>query len=152
MNIIAKISAIPPLELITVAFLSLYILFPISTPEPMIWLINSSLGMVILLAVAVFLFFKTNILVGIVYLFALYELLRRSGSRAIISPGPTPSTFQRNADLVAMNPPVDRTLEEEVIATSAPTPAVLIGNETASFSGSDYVPVLGKTALTQVSI
>lgn len=114
-----------PLEISTLVIFIIYIIFPFRTPLFLSKFINTALGLIVILLVTLYLFFYTNPILGVVYIFVAYELLRRS---AIASPSGdaylvknTPSEEKRQQEMVKMNPPQRHTLEEDVISTMAPS-------------------------------
>jgi len=110
------------LELILLGCFIIYVVFPISTPSFLAGFIESSLGMVLLFLVTIFLFFYTNPILGVIFVFVAYELLRRSsnisGNTAIIQH--TPSQLMKDVEMASMNPPKKETLEEEIVEKMAP--------------------------------
>lgn len=121
-----------------VVFMS-YIILPIPTPVFLSGLIDSPLGMLVIFLVTLYLFFYTNPILAIIYVFVAYELLRRSsivtGRVAMIQY--TPSQAQRDVQMKAMNPPQVDTLEEKVIKKMAP-----IGHsDPSTYLMSSYKPV-----------
>jgi hypothetical protein len=111
----------------------LYIVFPVPTPSWFVPYVDSPLGLVFMFIVTISLFVYTNPLLGILYIFVVYEVLRRNHYNAPASqipigtmqmasrvPKPLPSQAEKDADLRAMNPPTGPTLEEEVISVRAP--------------------------------
>jgi hypothetical protein len=110
------------LELILLGCFIVYVVFPISTPSFLAGSIESSLGMLLLFLVTIFLFFYTNPILGVIFIFVAYELLRRSsqisGRTAIIKH--TPSQLNKDIEMASMNPPKKETLEEEIVEQMAP--------------------------------
>jgi hypothetical protein len=110
------------LELILLVCFIIYVVFPISTPPFLAGFIESSLGMLLLFLVTIFLFFYTNPILGVIFIFVAYELLRRSshiiGRTAIIKH--TPSQLNKDIEMASMNPPKKETLEEEIVEQMAP--------------------------------
>jgi hypothetical protein len=116
-----------------------YIVLPIPTPTFLSGMIDSPLGMLVIFLVTLYLFFYTNPVLAIIYVFVAYELLRRSsivtGRVAMIQY--TPSQAQRDVQMKAMNPPQFDTLEEKVIQKMAP-----IGHsDPSTYLMSSYKPV-----------
>jgi hypothetical protein len=116
-----------------------YIILPIPTPTFLSGMIDSPLGMLVIFLVTLYLFFYTNPVLAIIYLFVAYELLRRSsivtGRVAMIQY--TPSQAQRDVQIKAMNPAQVNTLEEQVVQDMAP-----IGrSDASSYLMSSYKPV-----------
>lgn len=126
------------LELILLGCFIIYVVFPISTPPFLAGFIESSLGMLLLFLVTVFLFFYTNPILGVIFIFVAYELLRRSsriGKTAIIQH--TPSQILKDAEMASMNPPKRESLEEEIVEKMAP-----IGKSDMSvYTPSSFKPV-----------
>ena len=110
------------LEVLLFIVFDLYLVFPIGTPDFLASLVDSPLGMVVIFCVTLFLFLYTTPILGILYIFVAYELLRRSarttGRTAYIQY--TPTQEKRDSNMRAMNPPKETTLEEEVVSTMAP--------------------------------
>jgi hypothetical protein len=130
------------LELILLVCFVIYILFQISTPPFLAGFIESSLGMLLLFLVTIFLFFYTNPILGVIFVFVAYELLRRSsnvsGKTAILQY--TPSQMMKDAEMVGMNPPKSETLEEEMVEKMAP-----VGKSDMSiYTPSSFKPIAEK--------
>jgi hypothetical protein len=93
-------------------------------------------GLVTIFMVTLYLFVYTNPILGLIYIFVAYELLRRSSKQSThqntyhkktSKPHSqsayvqyTSSEEQRNSELHAMNPPAYTTLEEDVVNEMAP--------------------------------
>jgi hypothetical protein len=127
------------LELILLGCFIVYVILPISTPSFLAGFINSSLGMLLLFLVAIFLFFYTNPILGVVFIFVAYEIIRRSsqivGTAEIMQY--TPSQAKKNIEMAKMNPPKSESLEEEIVAKMAP-----IGHSDISiYTPSTFKPV-----------
>lgn len=143
------------MDIVIIAILSMYIIFPVSTPLSMVPLIDSPVGYVVLFAIAVGLFTYTSPLLAIVFIFAAYELLRRNNYAAPSSPIPEATQYlanrvpqstvtqsEKNNELKEMNPPVAKTLEEEAVAlscTNVSTPDV--------FVPMSYLPVAERSSI-----
>jgi hypothetical protein len=131
-----------PLEITTLGVFVIYIIFPFRTPGFMANMINTPIGLFGVLLVTLYLFFYTNPILGVVYIFVAYELLRRSalvksnGGDAYMVKH-TPSEDKRQAEMVKMNPTRSVTLEEDVIRTMAPAQ---VFNKDMAFS-TDFKPV-----------
>ena len=118
-------NSLSTLETSVLILFVIYIIFPFRTPSFLSGLVNTPLGLLSVLIVTLYLFFYTNPLLGVVYIFVAYELLRRSalaaGSRAdnyIVQY--TPSEAKRAQEMDKMNPDRAISLEETVVATMAP--------------------------------
>lgn len=130
------------LEICLLVVLVIYLVLPIQTPHFLAKAIDSSLGMLVLFSVTVYLFLYANPILAILYIFVAYELLRRSsrstGRAAYIQY--TPTQAKRDSEMRAMNPPVQRTLEEDVVEQMAP-----IGKSALeAYAASTYKPVADK--------
>lgn len=124
MKIPASLKSMRPVEIVLFVVFMIYIVFPIGTPEMLAPYFDSALGMVFLFAVTMALFVYTNPILGVLYIFVAYEVLRRSSgsagnSRAVIMKY-TPTQVAKDEDLRKMNPVVEKTVEEEVIEVRAP--------------------------------
>jgi len=139
MKFIDSVNKSSPLEIILFIIFVLYIVFPFDTPPSIAYMVDSPLGMISIFCITVYLFFYTNPVLGILYIFVAYELLRRSsnvtGRTAIIEY--TPSQAKKDVELKHMNPPVEKTLEEEIIDVRAP-----VGKSSSvEIVNSDFKPV-----------
>lgn len=118
--------ALSPLEIAALVIFVIYIIFPFHTPAFLLGTVNTPIGLVVLLVVTLYLFFYTNPILGVVYIFVAYELIRRSslvrrGSSDNYMIRSSPSEVQRAAEMSQMNPVRKVTLEEDVIAKMAPS-------------------------------
>jgi hypothetical protein len=111
-----------PLEMVLLALFVLYLVFPVATPFRLAPYVDSGLGLLVVLAVVVFLFMYSHPVLAVVYVFVAYELIRRSslvtGRTAYIQY--TPTQQKRDQEMARMNPPAEVTLEENVVAAMAP--------------------------------
>lgn len=117
--------ALSPLEIAALVIFVIYIIFPFKSPAFLSGTINTPIGLIVLLVVTLYLFFYTNPILGIVYIFVAYELIRRSslvrmGSADNYMIRSSPSEIQRAIEMNQMNPERVVTLEEDVISKMAP--------------------------------
>jgi membrane protein implicated in regulation of membrane protease activity len=120
----------------------LYILLPIPTPDFLSGMVDSSIGMLTVFVVTVYLFFNVNPIVAVIYILVAYELLRRSSNKVgrVTIMQHTPTQPQKDAEMTAMNPVQTETLEEEVVKQMAP-----IGRSDPNvYLPSSYKPVADK--------
>ena len=139
MNIPSLFKSFSQLEIILLVIFILYIVLPIQTPGFLAGAINSSLGMLFIFIITVYLFFHVNPILAVVYIFVAYELLRRSGNSGgnVTLFQYTPTQAKKDADLKEMNPPRAETLEEQLIQKMAP-----IGySDPSIFTSSSFKPV-----------
>jgi len=127
------------LDLSVLAVFVLYLVFPMNAPSMMANMVDSTLGMVAIFAVALFLFCYANPVLAVVFLFVAYELMRRSASqtgKAAIAVH-TPTQMKKDISMKAMNPPKKETLEEDIVDKMAP-----IGHSDMSvYNATTYKPV-----------
>jgi hypothetical protein len=138
------LKSVSPLEIFLFVLFLVYLVFPVPTPKMLSPWIDSSIGMVIIFMVTLYLFFYTNPILGILSVFVAYELLRRSSlimARTSIVMN-TPSQERKDVQLQDMNPPpiFFPTLEEEVVSQMAP----LGVSDPSVYQASSFKPVSDK--------
>jgi hypothetical protein len=146
-------------DIILLALFVIYIVFPVSTPRFMSPFIESSVGMVVIFAVAVSLFIYRSPILGVLFIFVAYELLRRNhyvppsipiDTQYYVNkvPQSLPSQEEKNAELNALNPVRSTTLEEDVISEQSP-----IGvSQLPVMSETTFHPVNEKSTLGMSSV
>lgn len=130
------------LEMVALVVFILYIVFPFRTPMFLAQGINSPIGLLAVFLIAIYLFFYTKPILGVIYIFVAYELLRRSAATVKRAPRMvqhTPSESKRAKQMVKMNPKLERTLEEEVIQSMTEQ-----HGSSGFASSSDFKPVTEK--------
>ena len=143
-------------DLVLLALFVVYIVMPVSTPSFLVPAIDSPLGMVALFAAAVGLFLYRGPVLGVLFVFVAYELLRRNHYVPPASPIQTetqylvnrvpqalPTQSQKNSELNAMNPAKLDSLEEEVISKEAPVGK----SHLPVFTNSEFLPMADKSKL-----
>lgn len=138
--------SLTPLEIAALVIFIVYIVFPFKTPIFLAGVVNTPLGLVTILIITLYLFFYTNPILGVVYIFVAYELLRRT---SLVKVGKsdnymvqyTPNEDKREKEMVQMNPSQKKTLEEDVISKMAPATQF---NHSAVQNGTDFKPVAEK--------
>lgn len=112
------------LELILFALFVFYLVFHVDTPQILIPYIDSTMGMIIIVGITLYLFLYTHPILGVLSIFVAYEILRRSTVRlnkiTIFEPNPAQATVDK--EMKAMNPQNVYTLEEQLVAKMAPLP------------------------------
>lgn len=110
------------LEIAVLVIFIIYLVLPLNTPSFMAFYIDTPLAMVLLFVITLYLFFFTNPVLGVLFIFVAYEILRRSSLIVARVPIITyvPSEKKRDEEMILMNPPQFRTLEEEVVSQRAP--------------------------------
>jgi hypothetical protein len=128
----ASLKSLKLYEIVLLVLFILYIIFPIGTPGAIAPILDSPIGILILFIITVALFFYTNPILGIVYIFVAFEVVRRS-SRVVgvssqmnyaINQQYIPTQAKKDEQLAAYNPPpiMQKTLEEDVVGSMAPVP------------------------------
>ena len=121
------------------ALFIIYLVMDIYPPEIVASYIYTSIGMVAMLLTTLFVFMNYSPVLGVVFLFVAYEIVRRSArvNNRVPMMMYTPSQAKKDAELSAMNPPVAASLEEEVVQQMAP-----VGKSSLiSYTMSEYKPV-----------
>lgn len=109
-------------QLILIVLFVLYILLDIKTPENLAFLFDNIIGQVVVILGALALFLNSHPVVGVLGFFVAYEIIRRSsiasGSYAVQTYIPTEET--KSDEMIQMNTPYTKTVEEEVIDNMLP--------------------------------
>jgi len=125
-------------ETMLLVVLVIYILANVQTPKPLAKAVDNVYGNATVTMVAILIFLKTNIVVGLMSIVAAYELIKRSsvatGTHAMRNF--VPSEHKKIADFEKYNE-VSETLEEEIVAKMAP-----LAKDSPTTNAS-YKPVLG---------
>ena len=136
-----------------------YILFPISTPMEIAPLIDSPLGYVGIFVITLLLFVYTSPILGVLYIFVAYELIRRSSIQGSLRQHPQQLSGEhstqympthvpkvittqeaKDTEMASMNPSRETTLEEEIVDLRAP-----IGkSDPVKYTESSFKPVADK--------
>ncbi len=123
--------------------LVLYIVFTPAVPSALAQYVESTVGQVIVVILAITLFISTNPVVGILGFLAAYEFIRRSshvtGVYGIKTYSPTEE--KKQAVMTAMNPAPMKTLEEELVDSLVP---ISPNNDIGLSDGGSFQPVLGE--------
>jgi hypothetical protein len=113
-----------PLEMIAFVMFVFYLVFQIETPNLLVPYIDSSMGMVAIVVITLYLFLYTHPILGVLSIFVSYEVLRRSTTRLtqVKLFEPNPVQHKVDQEMKAMNPPKDTSLEEVMVSKMAPMP------------------------------
>ena len=118
-------------ELLLTVLIVLYIVLNVPTPSIIASYVDTPLGNIAVVVIALSLFMHSHAVVGVLGLFAAYVLIRRSSRSAAIE-SYVPSEKRKSEELSAFNQfPV--TLEEQMVALRAPLADTAVGSGTASF-------------------
>ena len=121
-------------EMLLTVLLVLYIILNVPTPDVIASYVDTPLGNIAVVLIALSFFTHSHPLVGVLGLFAAYMLIRRSSSSSAIEAyiANSPSEQRKSEELSAFNQfPV--TLEEQMVALRAPLADTEVGSATASF-------------------
>ena len=153
---ILKLKNFGAFDIILLAVFLIYVVFPVSTPESLAPLIDSAFGMMVMFVVALSLFIYRSPILGVLFIFVAYELLRRNHYNVPASPivpsiqysanrvpQKIPTQVEKDMELKKMNSPAPMTLEEEIISKETPVGVSVlpVGMET------DFHPANDKTTL-----
>lgn len=116
-----------------------FLVVDVYPPEMVATYIDNSIGMVIILLITLYVFMHFHPILGVVFLFVAYEIVRRSArvNNRVPMIQHTPSQAKKDAELAEMNPSAPTSLEEQVVAQMAP-----IGKSSPiSYTLSEFKPV-----------
>lgn len=108
-----------PLEVILFIIFVIYVVFQPRTPPVLSGLIDTLVGTVVVLSVAVYLLLYTHPALGVLSVFVAYELLRRSTTIAQYIPD-TLEQPKVDAIMKSINMPEYKSLEEDMVSKMAP--------------------------------
>ena len=118
-------------EMLLTVLIILYIVLNVPTPDVIAPYVDTPLGNIVVVLIAISLFTHSHAVVGVLGLFAAYMLIRRSSSSAAVE-AYVPSEKRKSEELSAYNQfPV--TLEEQMVALRAPLADTQVGSATSSF-------------------
>jgi len=124
-------------DMMIVVILLIYVLVDVKTPDCLAELVDNIFGQIVIILGAMTLFTKCHPLVGVLALFAAYQLIMRSskatGTYAVEHV--MPSEENKHKEMVEQNV-IPNTLEEEVVKTMVPLTRDLPSGEQS------YQPVL----------
>ena len=137
MKLLNTFKKMTKLEIALSILFALFIILPLGVPDLFANLIDTSLGMIVIFGLAVYMFFHVNPVVAVLFVFVAYELLRRSSKKtgkAIIQKH-TPTQAKKDEKMKKMNPEKKETLEEEIVDKMSPVgKSDMISYVTTTFS------------------
>lgn len=135
MKVLEQLKSLKSFEIGGLVLFILFIILPFKLPLMVANVFDSSLGLVFLFIVTIFLFFYTNPILGVIFILVAYELLRRSsevtGGNYIVKD--VTRQQYKDAELVQLNPVQSESLEEEVINKMAPARNEFIKGDLSDF-------------------
>ena len=117
----------------------IYLVVDIYPPEIVASYIDTPIGMVGVLLTSLYVFMNYKSVLGVVFLFVAYEIVRRSArvNNRVPMMLHTPSQAKKDTELAAMNPVAPTSLEEDLVEQMAP-----VGKSSLiSYTMSEYKPV-----------
>jgi len=139
MKLLNMFNSLSNLETALLVVFVFYLTMPIDTPAFLAKSVDSSMGMLVMFTLTVYLFFYTNPLIAILYVFVAYELLRRSSEETgrVSMVKFTPTQAKKDSKMASMNPTKSSSLEEDMVNKMAP-----IGHSDVSvYTNSTFKPV-----------
>jgi len=139
MNFSSYYQSLSKMEFGMLALFIIYLVMDIYPPELVASYIDTSLGMIGILLITLYVFMNYSPILGVVFLFVAYEIVRRSAriNNRVPMILHTPSQAKKDAELAEMNPSPATTLEEELVGQMAP-----VGKSSLiSYTMSEYKPV-----------
>jgi hypothetical protein len=128
------------MEIALLILFIVYLVMDIYPPEMLAEYIDTTVGMVGVLLIALYVFMHHNPILGVVFLFVAYEIVRRSArvNNRVPMKMHTPSQAKKDDELAEMNPLAPTSLEEEMVEIMAP-----VGKSSSiTYTMSEYKPVL----------
>ena len=117
----------------------IYLVVDIYPPEIVASYIDTPIGMVGVLLTSLYVFMNYKSVLGVVFLFVAYEIVRRSArvNNRVPMMLHTPSQAKKDTELAAMNPVAPTSLEEDLVEQMAPVGKSSLMSEPMS----EYKPV-----------
>jgi len=139
MKFLSFMDSLTNVETAVIVMLISYLALPIQLPDMFANMVDSPIGTIGIFILSVYLFFNSNPLIAVLFVFVAYEMFRRSsnatGKAAMIKY--TPTQARKDEKMKKMNPVKTTSLEEEVVNEMAP-----VGKSDISvFTTSTYKPV-----------
>jgi hypothetical protein len=139
MNFASYYNSLSQMEMGMLVLFVLFLVLDIYPPELIASYIDTSVGMVVVLLTALYVFMNFSPVVGIVFLLVAYEIVRRAArvNNRVPMMVHTPSQAKKDAELASMNPAQPTTLEEEMVEKMAP-----VGKSSIiSYTMSEFKPI-----------
>lgn len=109
-----------PLEILLFVLFVAYLVFQPDTPKMLTPLVDNIFGTIVIIAIALYLFLYQHPVLGILSIFVAYELIRRTSVKTVAMLQYTPEQPAKDAEMIRMNPPREKTLEETMVDKMAP--------------------------------
>lgn len=131
-----------PLEVACFILFVGYLVFQPDTPQLVAPFIDTTMGVVTIIIFTVYLFFTVHPVLGVLGIFVAYEIIRRTSTKVTPLFEYTHEQPNKDAELKRMNPVVEQSLEEEVVAKMAP-----IGSRVPEISAKPMVEKIHNASL-----
>lgn len=139
MNFASYYNSLSQMEMGMLVLFVLFLVLDIYPPELVASYIDTSVGMVIILLTALYVFMNYSPIIGVVFLLVAYEIVRRAArvNNRVPMMLHTPTQAKKDAEMAAMNPAQSESLEEEMVEKMAP-----VGKSSIiSYTMSEFKPV-----------
>jgi hypothetical protein len=122
MKVLSMLLGFSAIEIVLVLVFILYVVLPVPMPSQAAHYIDHPFGIVLVMLVALYLFFNAHPVVAVVYLLVAFELVRRASQMTHRVPLMefNPSEKKKMQKMVEMNTPHHTTLEEEMVSQLPP--------------------------------
>ena len=122
MNFSSYYQSLSTMEIGMFVLFIIYLVMDIYPPEIFASYIDTPLGMVGVLLTTLYVFMNYNPVLGVIFLFVAYEIVRRSArvNNRVPMMLYTPSQTNKDAELAEMNPVTATSLEEDTVEKMAP--------------------------------
>ena len=143
MDISQTFRSLSKYEAILLILFVIYLIFDIQPPDAFAAVVDTPIGMVLVLLLTLMNFIRSNVILGVVGLFVAYEVVRRSArvNNRVPMEIYTPSQMNKDIELIQMNPPESKSLEEEMVDKMTP-----VGKSSMiTFTMSEYKPIATET-------
>jgi hypothetical protein len=139
MNFSSYYQSLSQMEIGMMVLFVIYLVADIYPPEIMASYIDTPIGMVGVLLTTLYVFMNFKPILGVVFLFVAYEIVRRSArvNNRVPMMLYTPSQAKKDTELAEMNPAQPTSLEEQMVEQMAP-----VGKSSLiSYTMSEYKPI-----------
>jgi hypothetical protein len=139
MNFASYYNSLSQMEMGMLVLFVLFLVLDIYPPELVASYIDTSVGMVIILLTALYVFMNYSPIIGVVFLLVAYEIVRRAArvNNRVPMMLHTPTQAKKDAEMAAMNLAQSESLEEEMVEKMAP-----VGKSSIiSYTMSEFKPV-----------
>ena len=139
MNFSSYYQSLSQMEIGMMVLFVIYLVADIYPPEIMASYIDTPVGMVGVLLTTLYVFMNFKPILGVVFLFVAYEIVRRSArvNNRVPMMLYTPSQAKKDTELAEMNPAKPTSLEEQMVEQMAP-----VGKSSLiSYTMSEYKPI-----------